>query len=177
VAPIKTNGGNVVAEVEKNGNMKDVEPKKRATWQEVQERKISMVKERGSRVMLIISPIGSIYCNLLQQIDKAYAKFKITLGESGGVPYEEGIKIMEEGMRLAVDLDKFNLKLNKLVGFKGFTPFEMIEFKKDQRERGKSSSRQKKPTKMIEARQGEVIEVEHEVVVEPAGLLSPLKPV
>ena len=78
------------------------EKEARPNWQEIQERKINLVKERGSRVLLINSQLGSIMCNVLRQFDMAYANFKGRIGEMGGVSYEEGIALIDEGREIVI---------------------------------------------------------------------------
>jgi len=100
------------------------------TWEEIQEKKINMVKERGARVMKINSPLGSTLFNILQQFDMAYAHFKSRLGEIGGISYQEGEELMEEGRQIVMTFSDFTDKLCKRVRFRYFTPREVSEFLK-----------------------------------------------
>lgn len=100
------------------------------TWQEIEEKKINMVKERGSRVMKINSPLGSTLFDILRQFDMAYAHFKSRLGEMGGISYQEGEELMDEGRRIVMDFSDFTEKLCKRVRFRYFTPREISEFLK-----------------------------------------------
>ena len=104
------------------------EKEARPNWQEIQERKINLVKERGSRVLLINSQLGSIMCNVLRQFDMAYANFKGRIGEMGGVSYEEGIALIDEGREIVMRFSNFTAKLSKKIDFRYYTPHEIEEY-------------------------------------------------
>ncbi len=104
------------------------EKEARPNWQEIQERKINLVKERGSRVLLINSQLGSIMCNVLRQFDMAYANFKGRIGEMGGVSYEEGIALIDEGREIVMQFSNFTAKLSKKIDFRYYTPHEIEEY-------------------------------------------------
>ena len=104
------------------------EKEARPNWQEIQERKINLVKERGSRVLLINSQLGSIMCNVLRQVDMAYANFKGRIGEMGGVSYEEGIALIDEGREIVMQFSNFTAKLSKKIDFRYYTPHEIEEY-------------------------------------------------
>ena len=104
------------------------EKETRPNWQEIQERKINLVKERGSRVLLINSQLGSIMCNVLRQFDMAYANFKGRIGEMGGVSYEEGIALINEGREIVMEFSNFTAKLSKKIDFRYYTPHEIEEY-------------------------------------------------
>ena len=106
------------------------ENKQRRSWQEIEEKKINLVKEKGSRVMLVNSPIGSTMFSILRQFDMAYAKFKGRLGEMGGITYEEGAALMEEGREIVMTFSDFTAKLSRKVNFRYFAPHEIEDYLK-----------------------------------------------
>lgn len=108
--------------------MEQEEKKQRPSWQEIQEKKINLVKERGSRVMRVNSPIGSTMFSILRQFDMAYANFKGRLGEMGGITYEEGAALMEEGREIVMDFSNFTAKLCRKVNFRYYAPHEIKEY-------------------------------------------------
>jgi len=105
--------------------MEQEEKKQRSSWQEIQERKINLVKEKGSRVMRVNSPIGSTMFSILRQFDMAYAHFKGRLGEMGGITYEEGAALMEEGREIVMAFSDFTAKLSRKVNFRYYAPHEI----------------------------------------------------
>ena len=110
--------------------MEHKENKQRRSWQEIEEKKINLVKEKGSRVMLVNSPIGSTMFSILRQFDMAYAKFKGRLGEMGGISYEEGAALMEEGREIVMTFSDFTAKLSRKVNFRYFAPHEIEDYLK-----------------------------------------------
>ena len=100
----------------------------RPSWQEIQEKKINMVKERGARVLKINSPLSSTMFNILRQFDMAYANFKGRIGEMGGVSYEEGIALIDEGREIVMRFSNFTAKLSKKIDFRYYTPHEIEEY-------------------------------------------------
>jgi len=108
--------------------MEQEEKKQRPSWQEIQEKKINLVKERGSRVMRVNSPIGSTMFSILRQFDMAYANFKGRLGEMGGITYEEGAALMEEGREIVMEFSNFTAKLCRKVNFRYYAPHEIKEY-------------------------------------------------
>ena len=100
----------------------------RLSWQEIQERKINLVKERGSRVLRINSPLSSTMFNILRQFDMAYLNFKGRLGEMGGITYEEGEALMEEGKQIVMEFSDFTAKLCKRIQFRYYAPHEIEEY-------------------------------------------------
>jgi len=110
--------------------MEHEEKKQRRSWQEIEEKKINLVKEKGSRVMLVNSPIGSTMFSILRQFDMAYAKFKGRLGEMGGITYEEGAALMEEGREIVMTFSDFTAKLSRKVNFRYFAPHEIEDYLK-----------------------------------------------
>jgi len=108
--------------------MEQEEKKQRRSWQENQERKINLVKEKGSRVMRVNSPIGSTMFSILRQFDQAYANFKGRLGEMGGITYEEGAALMEEGREIMVAFSDFTARLSRKVKFRYFVPEEIEDY-------------------------------------------------
>ena len=103
---------------------KDVRPSR----QEIQERKINLAKERGSRVLLINSQLGSIMCNILRQFDMAYANFKGRMGEMGGVSFEEGLALIDEGRDIVLRFSDFTDRLSGKINFRYYTPHEIEEY-------------------------------------------------
>jgi len=110
--------------------MEHKENKQRRSWQEIEEKKINLVKEKGSRVMLVNSPIGSTMFSILRQFDMVYAKFKGRLGEMGGISYEEGAALMEEGREIVMTFSDFTAKLSRKVNFRYFAPHEIEDYLK-----------------------------------------------
>ena len=104
------------------------EKQQRLSWQEIQEKKINLVKERGSRVMRINSPLGSTMFSILRQFDMAYAHFKGRLGEMGGITYEEGAALMEEGRVVVMEFSDFTARLCKRINFRYYAPHEIEEY-------------------------------------------------
>jgi len=126
--------------------MEHEEKKQRRSWQEIEEKKINLVKEKGSRVMLVNSPIGSTMFSILRQFDMAYANFKGRLGEMGGISYEEGATLMEEGREIVMAFSDFTAKLSRKVNFRYYAPNEIkdyLELLKAQ-EKGEEASRDAK---------------------------------
>ena len=110
--------------------MEREEKKQRPSWQEIEEKKINLVKEKGSRVMLVNSPIGSTMFSILRQFDMAYANFKGRLGEMGGISYEEGAALMEEGREIVMAFSDFTAKLSRKVNFRYYAPNEIKDYLK-----------------------------------------------
>ena len=108
--------------------MEHEEKKQRRSWQEIEEKKINLVKEKGSRVMLVNSPIGSTMFSILRQFDMAYANFKGRLGEMGGISYEEGAALMEEGREIVMAFSDFTAKLSRKVNFRYYAPNEIKDY-------------------------------------------------
>ena len=108
--------------------MEHEEKKQRPSWQEIEERKINLVKEKGSRVMRVNSPIGSTMFSILRQFDMVYANFKGRLGEMGGISYEEGAALMEEGREIVMAFSDFTAKLSRKVNFRYYAPNEIKEY-------------------------------------------------
>lgn len=106
------------------------EKKQRLSWQEIEEKKINLVKERGSRVMRVNSPIGSTMFSILRQFDMAYANFKGRFGEMGGISYEEGAALMEEGREIVMAFSDFTAKLSRKVNFRYYAPDEIKDYLK-----------------------------------------------
>ena len=106
------------------------EKKQRPSWQEIEEKKINLVKEKGSRVMRVNSPIGSTMFSILRQFDMAYANFKGRLGEMGGITYEEGAALMEEGREIAMAFSDFTARLSRKVNFRYYAPNEIKDYLK-----------------------------------------------
>jgi hypothetical protein len=106
------------------------EKKQRLSWQEIEEKKINLVKERGSRVMRVNSPIGSTMFSILRQFDMAYANFKGRFGEMGGITYEEGAALMEEGREIVMAFSDFTAKLSRKVNFRYYAPDEIKDYLK-----------------------------------------------
>jgi len=104
--------------------MEHEEKKQRPSWQEIEEKKINMVKEKGSRVMRVNSPIGSTMFSILRQFDMAYANFKGRLGEMGGITYEEGAALMEEGREIVMAFSDFTARLSRRVNFRYYAPMK-----------------------------------------------------
>ncbi len=100
------------------------------SWQDIQEKKISMAKERGARVLKINSPLGSTLFNILRQFDMVYAHFKGRLGEMNGISYKEGEELMLEGREIVMAFSDFTEKLSKRIRFRYYTPREISEFLK-----------------------------------------------
>lgn len=108
--------------------MEHEEKKQRRSWQEIEEKKINLVKEKGSRVMLVNSPIGSTMFSILRQFDMVYANFKGRLGEMGGISYEEGAALMEEGREIVMAFSDFTAKLSRKVNFRYYAPNEIKDY-------------------------------------------------
>lgn len=108
--------------------MEHEEKKQRPSWQEIEEKKINLVKEKGSRVMLVNSPIGSTMFSILRQFDMVYANFKGRLGEMGGISYEEGAALMEEGREIVMAFSDFTAKLSRKVNFRYYAPNEIKDY-------------------------------------------------
>ena len=108
--------------------MEHEEKKQRRSWQEIEEKKINLVKEKGSRVMLVNSPIGSTMFSILRQFDMAYANFKGRLGEMGGISYEEGAALMEEGREIVMAFSDFTAKLSRKINFRYYAPNEIKDY-------------------------------------------------
>jgi len=108
--------------------MEHEEKKQRRSWQEIEEKKINLVKEKGSRVMLVNSPIGSTMFSILRQFDMAYANFKGRLGEMGGISYEEGAALMEEGREIVMAFSDFTGRLSRKVKFRYYPPDEIKDY-------------------------------------------------
>jgi hypothetical protein len=102
--------------------------KQRPSWQEIEEKKINLVKEKGSRVMRVNSPIGSTMFSILRQFDMAYANFKGRLGEMGGITYEEGATLMEEGREIVMAFSDFTARLSRRVKFRYYPPDEIKDY-------------------------------------------------
>ena len=108
--------------------MEHEEKKQRRSWQEIEERKINLVKEKGSRVMRVNSPIGSTMFSILRQFDMAYANLKGRLGEMGGITYEEGATLMEEGREIVMAFSDFTARLSRKVKFRYYPPDEIKDY-------------------------------------------------
>jgi hypothetical protein len=108
--------------------MEHDEKKQRPSWQEIEERKINLVKEKGSRVMRVNSPIGSTMFSILRQFDMVYAKFKGRLGEMGGITYDEGAALMEEGREIVMAFSDYTAKLSRKVNFRYYAPNEIKDY-------------------------------------------------
>ncbi len=122
--------------------MEHEEKKQRPSWQEIEEKKINLVKEKGSRVMRVNSPIGSTMFSILRQFDLAYANFKGQLGEMGGITYEEGAALMQEGQEIVLAFSDFTARLSRKVNFRYYTPNEIkdyLELLKTQRKNEEAS--------------------------------------
>jgi len=107
----------------------NIREKKKLTREEILERKIIMARERGSRVLKINSPVGNTMFNVLRQFDQAYAIFKTRLGEPGGIPYEEGAKLMAEALEITLLFSDFTSRLSKKMKFQYFAPQELKEIR------------------------------------------------
>ena len=78
--------------------------------------------------MRVNSPIGSTMFSILRQFDMAYANFKGRLGEMGGITYEEGAAMMEEGREIVMEFSNFTEKLCRKVNFRYYAPHEIKEY-------------------------------------------------
>lgn len=99
-------------------------------WVERREKRVKMAGERNALVMRGNSPFGRTIHHILQQFDNAYAQFKIKLGELGGIPHEEGDKLMVEAQDILIQFNDFTDKLHKRVRFTYHEPQELRDLKK-----------------------------------------------
>jgi hypothetical protein len=92
------------------------------TWEERQEKKKKLLEERGARVIVIQTPAGQVLYDIFRQLDIIYSNFKQTLGEPGGISYEDGEKEIKELQSIIKGLDNYTKKLSKQVNYKYHRP-------------------------------------------------------
>lgn len=71
-------------------------------------------------------------CNVVRQIDQAYATFKGRLGEPGGISYEEGTQLMEKAREITIKFSELTKELSGQLGFRYYSPEELQEVQKSQ---------------------------------------------
>ena len=58
----------------------------------------------------------------------AYANFKGRLGEMGGITYEEGAALMEEGREIVMAFSDLTARLGRKVKFRYYPPDEIKDY-------------------------------------------------
>ncbi|MFH7321466.1 recombinase [Desulfurivibrio sp. D14AmB] len=101
----------------------------RLSWEEIVERKMKMAQERNTLQMRGNSPLGFTMHHILRQFDQAYARFKGSLGEIGGISHEEGDKLMTEGREILLRFNELTARLSKKVNFHYKPPRVLVELK------------------------------------------------
>lgn len=101
----------------------------RLSREEIIERKVKLAQERNVLQMRGNSPLGYTMHHILRQFDQAYARFKGDLGEPGGIPHEEGEKLMAEGHDILERFNAFTAKLSRRVKF-DYRPPRVLETEK-----------------------------------------------
>lgn len=94
----------------------------RPSWAEIVERKMKLAQERNTLQMRGNSPLGFTMHHILRQFDQAYARFKGSLGEIGGISHEEGEKLMAEGQEVLLKFNDLTERLSKRVNFRYMPP-------------------------------------------------------
>ena len=120
------------AESTTNGNGKKVQPRPRLRLSSEEKKgiRVKLAEDPRAFVLICDAPLSYSMSRVLNLFNRAYAQFKLSLGETGGLSHEEADQLMAEGREIVLRFNDFTDKLHRKVNWRYKQPYEVEDLRK-----------------------------------------------